>query len=179
MRSYFLLKTWRNVFLAGVLFGFSFCFAEPTLEIVTTPNSLTSKPAGTIVIQEQERALYLIMDGGLSRRYHVAVPKSGKKWYGPAAVEGKFWQPDWVPPFAVKKDHPNLPNFIPGGDPKNPMGLAAITLDRSEIAIHGTAEHMRSSIGRAASYGCIRMLNEDIADLYRWVDVGSPVEMRP
>ncbi|PPC86728.1 MAG: L,D-transpeptidase, partial [Methylocystis sp.] len=72
---------------------------------------------------------------------------------------------------------PELPNFIRGGSPRNPMGVRALTLSSGEVAIHGTTQRMRASIGTAASYGCIRMLNEDVSDLYDRVDVGSPVMM--
>ena len=74
---------------------------------------------------------------------------------------------------------PNLPDVIPGGSPHNPMGARAITLDRDEIAIHGTTGAMRASIGRAASYGCVRMLNEDVIDLFDRIAVGAPVVMTP
>ena len=57
----------------------------------------------------------------------------------------------------------------PGGSPRNPMGAAAITLNLSEVAIHGTTASMRRSVGTAASYGCIRMYNEDVMDLYHRV----------
>ena len=77
----------------------------------------------------------------------------------------------------VSRDHPELPAIIKGGSPSNPMGVAALTLDRAEIAIHGTSNKMRRSIGTAASYGCIRMLNEDVTDLYQRVSVGTPVVM--
>jgi lipoprotein-anchoring transpeptidase ErfK/SrfK len=59
------------------------------------------------------------------------------------------------------------------------MGVAAMVLDRDQIAIHGTTSSMRASIGSRASYGCIRMLNEDVADLYERVDVGTAVVMQP
>ncbi|MCC2108739.1 MAG: L,D-transpeptidase, partial [Hyphomicrobiales bacterium] len=82
-----------------------------------------------------------------------------------------------APPAVVKRDHPELPNLIPGGSPRNPMGVAALTLNRDQIAIHGTTRSMRRSIGSAASYGCIRMYNEDVADLYNRVSVGTQVVM--
>ena len=80
-------------------------------------------------------------------------------------------------PNSVKRDHPELPDVIPGGSPHNPMGARAITLDRDEVAIHGTTSTMRASVGTAASYGCIRMFNEDVIDLYDRVSVGAPVVM--
>ena len=80
-------------------------------------------------------------------------------------------------PTVGRRDHPELPDVIPGGSPHNPMGARAITLDRDEVAIHGTTRAMRASVGTAASYGCIRMLNEDVIDLFDRVSVGAPVVM--
>jgi lipoprotein-anchoring transpeptidase ErfK/SrfK len=134
---------------------------------------------GTIVISASQRRLFYVVRPGVAIRYPVAVPKRGKEWSGYASVDGKYLQPDWSPPSIVRADHPELPSLIRGGSPRNPMGVAALTLDRGEVAIHGTSAKMRASIGTAASYGCIRMLNEDVADLYSRVNVGSPVLMRP
>ena len=134
---------------------------------------------GTIIISAHQRRLFLVVSPGVAIRYPVAVPKAGKEWAGYAAIDGKYVNPDWVPPAIVKQDHPELPNFIKGGSPHNPMGVRALTLDRYQVAIHGTTAKMRASVGTAASYGCIRMLNEDVADLYNRVSVGSPVMMVP
>jgi lipoprotein-anchoring transpeptidase ErfK/SrfK len=134
---------------------------------------------GTVVISARQRKLFFVVSPGVAIRYPVAVPRSGKEWSGYAAIEGKFVNPDWVPPAMVKADHPELPNFIRGGSPHNPMGVRAITLDRNQVAIHGTTNKMRASVGTAASYGCIRMLNEDVTDLYDRVSVGTPVVMIP
>ena len=82
-------------------------------------------------------------------------------------------RPDWSPPPDIKRDHPNLPDVIPGGSARNPMGAAALTLDGGLYAIHGT--NRPGTIGRFVSYGCIRMYNNDIDDLYRRVSVGTPV----
>ena len=73
----------------------------------------------------------------------------------------------------MKAGNPNLPDVIPGGAPNNPMGVAAMTLSGGEYAIHGT--NRPESIGKFASYGCIRMLNDDIADLFERVRVGTEV----
>jgi lipoprotein-anchoring transpeptidase ErfK/SrfK len=144
--------------------------------VVPFPSSVQP---GTIVISARQRKLFLVVEQGVAIAYPIAVPKAGKEWSGNAAIEGKYVNPDWVPPAIVKADHPELPNFIPGGSPRNPMGVRALTLDRNQVAIHGTTAKMRASIGTAASYGCIRMLNEDVADLYDRVSVGSPVIMQP
>ena len=101
------------------------------------------------------------------------VGRSGKQWSGRAYITGKYIYPSWVPPSEVRRDKPNLPSLIPGGSPHNPMGVAAMTLSGGEYAIHGT--NQRSSIGHLVSYGCIRMFNEDIQDLYQRVSIGTQV----
>lgn len=132
-------------------------------------------PPGEIIIRERERKLYFIVGNGEAIRYPIAVGMRGKAWLGETSVEGKYIAPAWSPPAIVHRDHPELPEFIPGGSPHNPMGAAAITLTRYQVAIHGTTARMRRSVGTAASYGCIRMYNEDIVDLYQRVSVGAPV----
>lgn len=134
---------------------------------------------GTIVINAKQRRLFYVVGNGVAISYPVAVPKRGKEWSGVTSINSKRVNPDWTPPAAVKADHPELPSVIPGGSPQNPMGTRAMLLDRGEVAIHGTTSKMRASIGSAASYGCIRMLNEDVADLYDRVAVGATVIMQP
>jgi lipoprotein-anchoring transpeptidase ErfK/SrfK len=136
-------------------------------------------PAGSILISQSAGKLYLILDGRTAIAYPVAVAKRGKEWSGDARVEAKYVEPAWSPPDSVRRDHPELPDVIPGGSSHNPMGARAIALDRDEIAIHGTTRAMRASIGSAASYGCIRMLNEDVIDLFERVAVGALVTMAP
>jgi lipoprotein-anchoring transpeptidase ErfK/SrfK len=128
---------------------------------------------GTIVIRTSERRLYLVVDDGVALRYPVGVGKKGKAWAGTAHIDGKYRNPAWAPPPAVRRDKPNLPDVIPGGSPSNPMGVAALTLSGGEYAIHGT--NVPRSIGGYVSYGCIRMYNEDIAHLFTRVNVGTPV----
>ena len=134
---------------------------------------------GSIVVSEHERKLYLIVGQDDAIAYKVAVPKAGKEWTGVVQINAKYVAPDWTPPEDVKHDHPELPDVIPGGAPNNPMGARAMTLSEGQVAIHGTTDKMRKSIGSAASYGCIRMLNEDIVDLYDRVAVGATVVMTP
>ncbi len=128
---------------------------------------------GTIVIRAGERRLYYVRGDGTALRYRVAVGKPGKQWFGEAQIDGKYVRPAWAPPEEVKRDNPSLPDVIPGGAPNNPMGARALTLNLDEYAIHGT--NRPGSIGTYASYGCIRMLNEDIVDLYEQVSVGTRV----
>jgi len=132
---------------------------------------------GTIVISQSARKLFLVTGPQSAIAYPVAVAKRGKEWSGWAKVDGKYIDPAWSPPESVKRDHPELPDVIAGGSPHNPMGPRAITLDRDEVAIHGTTAAMRPSVGTAASYGCIRMYNEDVLDLFDRVSVGAPVVM--
>jgi lipoprotein-anchoring transpeptidase ErfK/SrfK len=130
-------------------------------------------PAGTILVRQSERHLYFVRGDGTAIRYPVAVGKPGKQWLGWARVDGKHVEPAWGPPDEVKRDNPRLPDVIPGGSPHNPMGARALTLDRGEYAIHGT--NRPGSIGTFASYGCIRMYNQDIKDLFGRVNVGATV----
>ncbi|TDR90394.1 L,D-transpeptidase [Enterovirga rhinocerotis] len=130
-------------------------------------------PAGTIVVRTSERALYLVDGYGSALRYRVAVGRPGKQWFGWSQIDGKHVHPAWSPPDEVRRDNPRLPDVIPGGSPANPMGPRALTLSGGEYAIHGT--NRPSSVGTFASYGCIRMYNADIVDLYERVRVGTRV----
>jgi lipoprotein-anchoring transpeptidase ErfK/SrfK len=128
---------------------------------------------GTIVVKTNERRLYLVVDPGHAVRYPVGVGRAGKQWAGVTRIDGKYRNPAWSPPAEVKHDKPNMPDVIPGGSPHNPMGVAAMTLAGGEYAIHGT--NVPNSVGGFVSYGCIRMLNDDISDLYQRVSVGTTV----
>ncbi|TDR90149.1 L,D-transpeptidase [Enterovirga rhinocerotis] len=128
---------------------------------------------GTIVVRNAERKLYFVTDYGSALRYPVAVGRAGKQWAGTATVAGKYVKPAWSPPDEIKRDNPRLPNVIPGGAKNNPMGTRALVLDRGQYAIHGT--NNPRSIGTFASYGCVRMHNADIQDLYERVQVGTTV----
>jgi lipoprotein-anchoring transpeptidase ErfK/SrfK len=128
---------------------------------------------GTIVVRTGERRLYYVTGGGQAIRYPVGVGMAGKQWSGTSYINGKYIRPDWSPPAAVRRDKPNLPKVIAGGSPRNPMGAAAMSLAGGEYAIHGT--NQPGSIGHFVSYGCIRMYNEDIKDLYNRVSVGTRV----
>ncbi len=128
---------------------------------------------GTIVVRTHERRLYLILESGHAMRYPVGVGKAGKQWAGTTKIDGKYLSPAWSPPSEVKRDKPGMPDVIAGGSPRNPMGVAAMTLAGGEYAIHGT--NVPNSVGGYVSYGCIRMLNADITDLYQRVSVGTTV----
>jgi lipoprotein-anchoring transpeptidase ErfK/SrfK len=130
-------------------------------------------PGGTIIVRTGERKLYLVLGDGRALRYTVGVGRVGRQWTGRSFVDGKHYRPDWSPPPDIKRERPNLPNLIPGGSPQNPMGWGALTLNGGDYAIHGT--NNPGSIGGFVSYGCIRMYNHDIADLYDRVSIGTPV----
>src|SRR5271165_882144 len=128
---------------------------------------------GTVVVRTSERSLYYVLGNGRAVRYPVGVGRAGKQWSGTAMIKGKYLHPAWTPPAEVRHDKPNLPNVIPGGSGRNPMGAAALTLSAGEYAIHGT--NSPGSIGGFVSYGCIRMYNADILDLYGRVGFGTTV----
>jgi lipoprotein-anchoring transpeptidase ErfK/SrfK len=132
---------------------------------------------GEIIVKQSERKLYLVLGDGTAIRYNVAVGKAGKQWSGRTQIVSKHHRVAWSPPQSVKRDKPWLPDVIEANDPANPMGARVLSLP-GEYAIHGTSQSMRGSIGTAASYGCIRMLNEDIVDLFERVSVGTIVTVQ-
>lgn len=128
---------------------------------------------GTIVVRTRERRLYYVLGRGQAIRYPVGVGRAGRQWAGRSIVDGKHVHPDWAPPPDIVRDNPRMPRLIRGGAPNNPMGAAALTLSGGQYAIHGT--NNPKSIGGFVSYGCIRMYNRDIVDLFERVRVGTPV----
>jgi lipoprotein-anchoring transpeptidase ErfK/SrfK len=99
-------------------------------DIVTMKESCTP---GTIIVNTAERRLYYVTGwDGQAVRYPVGAGRAGKQWSGTASIAGKYIKPDWAPPAVVRHDHPNLPNVIPGGSPRNPMGVAALVLSVGE-----------------------------------------------
>ena len=123
-------------------------------------------PPGAVVVSTSQRQLYFMLPDGRAIRYPVGVGRAGMAWHGHARIAQKDLRPAWV---AV----PGKTATIPGGSPRNPMGAAAMGLDRGNYAIHGTNDP--SSIGGYVSHGCIRMHNADIMDLYRRASIGTEV----
>lgn len=134
---------------------------------------------GTIVIDTNERFLYLVQEGGKARRYGVGVGKPGFEWAGTHKVTQKKEWPDWRPPAEMiereKKNGRILPVHMEGG-PANPLGARALYLGSTLYRIHGTNQPY--TIGGAVSSGCIRMRNEDVTDLYERVPIGTKVIVR-
>ena len=158
---------------AAVACLFAVTAAPPAAHANANMVAFAGYAAGTIVVKTNERRLYLVVDSQHALRYPVGVGKAGKQWAGTSHIDGKYVQPAWSPPAEVKRDKPSLPDVIAGGTPQNPMGVAAMTLAGTEYAIHGT--NMPGSIGGFVSYGCIRMYNQDISDLFGRVSVGTTV----
>lgn len=127
---------------------------------------------GSIVIVTKDRALYYILGDGKAVKYKVATAKRGFEWKGSNAVSAKVKWPDWRPPAQMRKRRPDLPVYMAGG-PENPLGARAIYLGSTIYRIHGTNEP--ASIGKAASSGCIRMLNADVSELFQHVKMGATV----
>lgn len=132
----------------------------------------TAKAKGSIIISTKRNELYYVLGSGKAVMYRVATARKGFEWAGTHKVSSKTQWPDWRPPAEMRVRHPELPSFMAGG-PKNPLGARAMYLGSSIYRIHGTNEP--KSIGKAASSGCIRMLNEDVTELYRLVKVGAEV----
>ncbi|GGC73204.1 L,D-transpeptidase [Chelatococcus reniformis] len=127
---------------------------------------------GTIVVSTSERRLYYVLPGGRAIRYGVGVGREGFTWGGAQRVTMKREWPSWTPPAQMLKRRPDLPRFMPGG-PENPLGARALYLGSTLYRIHGSNEP--ETIGQAVSSGCIRMINDDVIDLYARVSVGAPV----
>lgn len=129
-------------------------------------------PEGSIVVRTQERRLYYVAGRGIVLRYPVAVGRPQRQWQGETRIARKLRNPNFVPPAFVRKREPSLARLIPPG-PNNPLGAAVLVLGDGTYGIHGT--NRPELIGTAVSYGCIRMRNPDILDLFSRVKIGTPV----
>jgi lipoprotein-anchoring transpeptidase ErfK/SrfK len=147
----------------------------PEFNRQTVQYSGPEKP-GTIVVDIDQRFLYLVQPGGTALRYGVGVGKLGFSWRGVASVGRKGVWPAWSPTKTMVRIRPNLPSHRDGGV-DNPLGARALYLYQGGrdilFRIHGTNEPW--SIGEQVSSGCVRMLNEDVVDLYDRVKVGTRV----
>lgn len=132
----------------------------------------TPKAAGSIIILTRSNELYFVLGSGKAVMYPIATARKGFEWSGTEKVSAKTEWPAWRPPASMRKRKPELPAFMAGG-PENPLGARALYLGATLYRIHGTNEP--SSIGKSVSSGCIRMLNEDVSELYRLVKIGAEV----
>ena len=133
------------------------------------------QPPGTIIIDTQERHLYLIQDQTHALRYGIGVGRDGFTWQGLLQISRKAEWPDWHPPPEMIERQPYLPRFMAGG-PGNPLGARAMYLGNTVYRIHGT--NAPETIGQAVSSGCFRLVNDDVIDLYSRVQVGTHVIVR-
>jgi len=136
----------------------------------------TNEPAGTIMIDTPNTYLYLVLGNGKAMRYGIGVGREGFTWAGIERVSKMVEWPDWYPPKEMIERQPYLPRMMAGGE-TNPLGARALYLGKSLYRIHGT--NQPSTIGKFVSSGCIRMLNEDVADLYTRIQVGTRVVVLP
>ena len=139
----------------------------------------TDQAVGTIIINPAAKYLYLITGKDTATRYGIAVGRAGFQWSGEAIVnEHKYW-PTWTPPKEMIARKPELAQWENGqpGGPTNPLGARALYLTTNGVdygyRIHGTPEW--NSIGTNASSGCIRMINQDVMDLFEIVPNGTKV----
>jgi lipoprotein-anchoring transpeptidase ErfK/SrfK len=130
------------------------------------------EPPGVIVIDTPHRFLFLVENGGHALRYGIGVGRPGFEWAGVKTISRKAEWPDWTPPPEMLLRRPDLPRHMDGGL-GNPLGARALYLGSSMYRIHGTNEPW--TIGQNVSSGCIRMMNDDVIDLYSRVKVGAKV----
>jgi len=131
---------------------------------------------GTVIIDTPNTYLYYVLGNGRAMRYGIGVGRDGFTWSGTQTIARKTEWPDWYPPAEMIARQPYLPRFVAGGE-SNPLGARAMYLGNSAYRIHGT--NAPSTIGGRVSSGCIRMLNEDVIDLYERVNVGTKVIVLP
>jgi lipoprotein-anchoring transpeptidase ErfK/SrfK len=139
----------------------------------------TDQPVGTIIINPVAKHLYLITGKNKALRYGISVGRAGFEWSGEAVVTDRKPYPTWFPPAEMIERKPELAKWENGqpGSPQNPLGARALYLRTNGVdygyRIHGTPEWF--SIGKNASSGCIRMIHQDIIDLYNRVPLGTKV----
>jgi lipoprotein-anchoring transpeptidase ErfK/SrfK len=136
----------------------------------------TREPAGTLIIDTPNTYLYLVLGNGKALRYGIGVGREGFTWNGTERISRMAEWPDWNPPAEMIERQPYLPRFMAGGE-SNPLGARALYLGKTLYRIHGT--NQPSTIGSFVSSGCIRLINDDIADLYSRVQVGTRVVVLP
>jgi lipoprotein-anchoring transpeptidase ErfK/SrfK len=135
----------------------------------------TNEQPGTIIVQSNERYLYVVQPGGRALRYGIGVGRDGFRWQGLVKITQKKEWPDWTPPEEMIQRQPYLPRWMAGG-PGNPLGARAMYLGATVYRIHGT--NQPQTIGTAVSSGCFRLTNPDVSDLYDRIPIGTKVIIR-
>ena len=128
---------------------------------------------GTIVVRFSERRLYYVLPGQRAISYPIGAPTGEALWSGISYVSEKRVNPNWTPTEEMRRENPTLPASVPGGHPRNPLGVRAMYLGKTTYRIHGTDAPW--TVGQPVSHGCIRMLNSDVIDLYERVPIGTRV----
>jgi lipoprotein-anchoring transpeptidase ErfK/SrfK len=128
---------------------------------------------GQLIVSFGDRRLYHVVAKGKAVSYPIAVPREQSRWSGVTSVSMKRANPAWNPTPTMRRENPTLPAYVPGGHPRNPLGVRALYLGASAYRIHGT--DAPGTIGQAVSKGCIRMYNEDVLHLYDKINVGTKV----
>ncbi|AXS42646.1 L,D-transpeptidase [Breoghania sp. L-A4] len=142
----------------------------------------TAEPVGTIIVDTPNRYLYLTMENGQAMRYGVGIGRAGFSWDGEARIAWKRAWPTWTPPAEMIARQPELEKYRQGMEPglDNPLGARALYIfeggQDTLYRVHGTSEEW--SIGKAVSSGCVRLLNQDVIDLYNRVPDGSRILVR-
>lgn len=132
----------------------------------------TSEAPGTIIVNTNDRFLYLVQGDNRAIRYGVGVGRDGFQWGGTHKITRKQEWPDWTPPPEMIARQPYLPRFMAGG-PGNPMGARAMYIGTTVYRVHGT--NAPETIGHSVSSGCFRLVNTEIEDLYERVQVGTKI----
>lgn len=127
---------------------------------------------GTIVVVTAQKFLYLVLGNGKAMRYGIGTARDGFEWSGTHKITAKREWPGWTPPAEMRKRQPGLPAYMEGGI-NNPLGARALYIGSTLYRIHGTNEPW--TIGGDVSSGCIRMVNDDVEDLYARVKIGAKV----
>ena len=128
---------------------------------------------GQIIVSFGDRRLYHIVRRGQAMSYPIAIPRKQSRWQGVLRVSQKRVNPSWTPTASMRRENPKLPTFVPGGHPRNPLGVRALYLGSSLYRIHGTDAPW--TIGQNVSKGCVRMHNSHVVELYSRVRVGTKV----
>ena len=138
--------------------------------LVVFPSKLTP---GTILVSFRDRRLYYVLPAQRAIAYPIGAPTGDARWSGTTQVSAKKINPGWTPTGEMRRKNPALPAFVPGGHPRNPLGVRALYLGSSTYRIHGTDAPW--TVGQDVSRGCIRMFNDDVIDLYQRVPIGTQV----
>ena len=128
---------------------------------------------GQVIVSFGDRRLYYVSSRGQAISYPIAIPRNRSRWAGVNRISMKRVNPPWTPTPTMRRENPRLPAYVPGGHPRNPLGVRALYIGSTAYRIHGT--DAPQTIGRAVSKGCIRMFNSHVLDLYPRVRVGARV----